>query len=255
MNVTLVGSGNVAFVLSKLLVSAGHSICEVLGRNAETVNSIFRLTGAKVTLNFSDAGKETDLCILAVSDSAIGPVADQLNLKQQLIVHTSGAMSKEVLNKFSNYGVLYPLQSLRKEMETLPAIPFFIDANSVQNKDTLQQLALSTGNTVQVASDEERLRYHIAAVLCSNFTNHLYTLTQQFCDEEKIMFSALLPLINETALRLSYFQAAQMQTGPAIRHDELTIQKHLEVLQSYPHIDKLYRLLTQSIQNFSKKNI
>lgn len=253
MNVTLVGSGNVAFVLSKLLVSTGHSVSEVLGRNAKTVNSISQLTGAKVKLNFSDINKEADLCLLAVSDTAIADVANQLPATDQLVVHTSGATSKLVLHRFANYGVLYPLQSLRKEIKEVPVIPFFVDSNNTKNINLLQQLVASTGNTVQVADDEKRLRYHVAAVLCSNFTNHLYAITQQFCNEEKIAFDALLPLITETAARLSYFPAAQMQTGPAIRHDELTIEKHLEVLHSYPNIGKLYRVLTESIQVFTKR--
>ena len=252
MNVTLVGSGNVAFVLSKLLVSAGHSISKVLGRNAETVNSISRLTGAKVKLNFSDAGKETDLCVLAVSDASIGDVASQLSVQSHLVIHTSGATSKEILNRFDNYGVLYPLQSLRREMETIPTIPFLIDASNNRNTDMLQQLVLSTGNTAQVASDAERLRYHIAAVLCSNFTNYLYAVTQAFCKKEKIVFNSLLPLIEETALRLHYFPAAEMQTGPAIRHDEPTLNRHLEVLQQYPDTARLYHLLTEGIQQISK---
>ena len=135
-------------------------------------------------------------------------------------------------------------------MNRIPAIPFFIDANADKNINTLRQLALSTGNTVTVASDEERFKLHLAAVLSSNFANHLYALTEAFCSNENIDFLNLLPLIKETADRLSFFRAAQMQTGPAIRHDEVTIQRHLQVLQSYPDLSKIYALLTESIQSF-----
>ena len=253
MNVTLVGSGNVAFVLSKLLVSAGHSIGEVIGRNAETVNSISRLTGAKVSPNFSHLSQDTDLCILAVSDDAIVEIANALTLKNQLVVHTSGATSASVLYRFANHGVLYPLQSLRKETVVLPSIPFLIDASNKPGFSLLQQLVFSTGNTAQAANDEQRLRYHLAAVFCSNFTNHLYAVAQQFCNEERIVFDELLPVIRETASRLTSYPAAQMQTGPAIRRDELTIAKHLAVLQPYPNTTALYRLLTQSIQHYQEQ--
>ena len=252
MDVTLVGSGNVAFVLGKLLISAGHSIKEVFGRNTETLNSISRLTGAKIKRNFSDVDKKTGICIIAVSDSSIAGVAEQIEAGDKLVVHTSGAVSKEALSRFANYGVLYPLQSLRKEMDIIPPIPFFIDANFEENILLLQQAAASTGNVVSRAGDDERLRYHIAAVLSSNFTNHLYAVTQRFCEAENISFANLLPLINETAQRLHYFPAEQMQTGPAVRNDENTIQLHLQALKPYPDIESLYRLLSKSIQPFSK---
>ena len=37
-------------------------------------------------------------------------------------------------------------------------------------------------------------------------------------------------------------------TGPAIRHDQETIKKHIELLKEHPHIQKIYQLLTESIQ-------
>ena len=253
MNVIMVGTGNVAVVVSRLLVAAGHSIVEVYGRNKINAEPISGLTGAKVVTDFSQMNKEADVCVLAVSDAAIAQVSNQLDVDEMLVVHTSGATSKDVLNCFINYGVLYPLQSLRKEREQIPPIPFLVDANAKNNIYTLQQLVISTGNEATMADDNERLHFHIAAVLCSNFTNHLYALADNFCKKESIDFKKILPLIKETGDRLQYFPAAQMQTGPAIRHDELTIQKHLIMLQAYPELNNLYRLLTADIQAFSNR--
>ncbi len=250
MNLTLVGSGNVAFVFSKLLVAAGHSIEEVVGRNTEAVSLISHSTGAKVKFNLSDLSGKSDIIVIAVSDAVIADVASQIHPSNSLVVHTSGATSIEVLKRFKRRGVLYPLQSLRKETKDLPPIPFFIDANNGSDIELLQHLVLSTYNKVTVANDAERLKYHVAAVFTSNFTNHLYTLAQYFCNAEKMAFENLLPLIDETARRLNYYPAAQMQTGPAIRHDETTIDKHLQILQSYPALAEVYRSLTQSIQQF-----
>ncbi len=252
MKVIMMGTGNVAVVLSQLLVAAGHFIVEVHGRNPVGLNYISQLTGAESKTNFLLAGCTADICILAVSDSAISQIANQLESTKMLVVHTSGTTSKTILNRFKNYGVLYPLQSLRKEMKQLPDIPFFVDANTEKNLTIINELASSTGNKVAFASDEERLKLHIAAVLCSNFTNHLYALTQSYCEDEHISFENLLPLIKETANRLDFFPAAQLQTGPAIRHDEHTIHRHLEVLQTHPHIKQIYQMLTESIQRFAK---
>ena len=251
MDITLVGTGNVAFALARLLVASGHSVIDVCGRNLERLQQISALTGAIVKTNLRDINKGSDVCLLAVADAAIEEVAAQINIDTTLVVHTSGATSKMLLKRFSGYGVLYPLQSLRKEMIHLPSIPFFIDANNENNVDILRKLATSTGNTATIAGDEERLKLHLAAVLCSNFTNHLYALTEAFCKKENIDFANLLPLIRETSERLLLFPAARLQTGPAIRHDDNTIQRHLQVLQSYPQLSSLYHQLTSSIQTFA----
>ncbi len=251
MNVVLIGTGNVAVVLSRLLISAGHSLIEVIGRDTAR-HQIFKFTGGEFKTNYSTISSDADLCIIAISDNAISEMADRLPSTKALVVHTSGATSKEVLNHFENYGVLYPLQSLRKEMKDIPPVPFFIDANTDKNQELLSGLVQSTANTVSIANDEQRLLYHLAAVLCSNFTNHLYTLTEAFCKRENIDFKNLLPLIDETAQRLRYFSPSQMQTGPAIRHDGITIQRHLNVLRRLPRLQNLYHKITESIQNFGK---
>ena len=252
MKITIVGAGNVALVLGKLFKQANHAIVGVYGRNTTALNEMSRILQAEVIQDSEQIKDDTDVCLIAVSDSSIETVAQQLNLSKILVVHTSGATSKEVLNRFKNYGVLYPLQSLRKEMQYIPPIPFFVDANTKENVDLLRQLASSTGNEVNIANDDQRLQLHLAAVLCSNFTNHLYALTQDFCAKTNLSFQLLYPLIKETAERLQWLPAAQLQTGPAIRHDDVTIQRHLHLLQSYPQLHQLYEIFTQSIQGFSK---
>ncbi|MDQ2752092.1 MAG: DUF2520 domain-containing protein, partial [Bacteroidota bacterium] len=210
-----------------------------------------QILNAEAVSDIKQIKTSIDLCLIAVADSAIETVAKQLNMSKTLVVHTSGATSKEVLNRFQNYGVLYPLQSIRKEMQYIPPVPFLVDANTIENTHILQHLASSTGNEVNTASDEQRLQLHLAAVFCSNFTNHLYALTQEYCAKQNVSFPLLYPLIKETAERLQWFGAAELQTGPAIRHDGNTIERHLQLLQSYPHLHNLYQIFTKSIQDFS----
>ena len=84
--------------------------------------------------------------------------------------------------------------------------------------------------------------------MVNNFTNHLYALVENYCKEEGLDFYLLLPLITETAARLQDLPAAKTQTGPAVRNDTLTIEKHLELLKKYPQLKRMYTLFTESIQ-------
>ena len=195
--------------------------------------------------------KEADIYLIAISDDGLTGLEDKISLGNKLVVHTAGSVSKDILKRLSkNYGVIYPLQSLRKEVKELPVIPLLVDGNTEDNLTLIYDFALTISTNVSIAGDTTRLKLHIAAVLVSNFTNHLYALAAYYCKSEQIDFQLLLPLIQENADRLNYFPAGEMQTGPAIRNDKLTIERHLKLLDKYALISQMYKLLTENIQEF-----
>lgn len=248
MKVVIIGSGNVATVLGKLIFKAGHEIIQIAGRNKTEVSLLADEFNASAETNLHNIFPDADIYIIAVSDDAVKKVAESLQLNNKLIVHTSGSLSKNILKKVSkNYGVIYPLQSLQKEIKQFLKIPWLIDGSSKNTINTLIDFAQTLSSIVQTANDEQRLKLHIAAVISSNFTNHLYALAETFCANENISFLTLLPLIEETTNRLKNYPSSQMQTGPAFRGDIITIKKHLRVLKNYPEIKKIYKQLSESI--------
>lgn len=251
MKVVIIGSGNVATVLGRLIKSTGHYIIEVVSQNLHHAQVLADELKCKANDEFNTVTKEADLYVLAVSDDSIKEVIRFLKLEQKIIVHTSGSVSKDILQTASrNYGVLYPLQSLRKEAIHIPAIPFLVDGNNDAVIKSLQAFAETISNKVAIANDEVRLKLHVAAVIVSNFTNHLYALTSDYCRQEHVDFSALSPLIEEVADRVKAYNPENMQTGPAVRGDTTTIEKHMELLAGYPQLQKVYGEVTRSIQKF-----
>ncbi|MBL0307494.1 MAG: DUF2520 domain-containing protein [Chitinophagaceae bacterium] len=250
MDIVIIGSGNVAAVLGRKFKAAGHTILQIYSRNAAAASELAyewdtESTNYKITIN-----KNADIYIIAVSDDAIDDVTADLKLPGKIVVHTAASVPKEVLkNVTTHYGVFYPLQSLRKEMKSLPDTPIFYDGSDELTKRKLESLAKSIlREKVTEAGDEVRLKLHIAAVVVSNFTNHLYALAEAFCRKEGLDFKQLLPLIEETALRIKDVSPHEAQTGPAARHDKETIQKHLELLKNHPQLKNIYLLLSESIQ-------
>lgn len=71
----------------------------------------------------------------------------------------------------------------------------------------------------------------------------------QLLQEEGIPFSILQTLIQTTAQKLQTHSPAQAQTGPALRGDLPTIERHLAFLsQKKPALlSLLYTLMTESI--------
>ena len=113
---------------------------------------------------------------------------------------------------------------------------------------TLLAFTKSFTDTVFRANDAKRIKLHLSAVLVSNFTNHLYTLAEDYCHKESLDFSLLLPLIQETGNRIITNSPRMVQTGPAKRGDNTTINNHLHLLKANPKLHKIYQLLSDSIK-------
>jgi predicted short-subunit dehydrogenase-like oxidoreductase (DUF2520 family) len=249
LRIVIIGTGNVATILGKRFLAADHEIVQVCGRNPLHAEELADLLSASFTTDWKQPDPNADLYVVAVSDTAVAAIAAELRLKNKLVVHTAGAVSKDVLSSCSqNYGVLYPLQSLRSELNELPDLPFLVDGNTGDDLALITEFANSISHQVQQAGDEQRLKLHVAAVMVSNFTNHLYALAKAYCLHEKVDFNMLLPLITAVADRLHEYEPAAVQTGPAVRNDEATIQKHLALLQQHPSMKVMYTLFTDSIR-------
>jgi len=248
MQIVIIGTGNTAAVLGRKLKAAGHDIVQVFGRDTSAASQLAYELDTESTNYWNIVYKNADIYILAVSDIAIEEVLKELQLPGKTIVHTAASVSKDVLKDSArHFGVFYPLQSLKKEMGHLPDIPIIIDASDKATLHELENLASSISDKVIEAGDGERLKLHLAAVICNNFVNHLYALAESYCKKEGIDFKLLHPLIEETAARLKEIPPSQSQTGPALRNDRTTIEKHLQLLNNHPQLKKIYEVLTESI--------
>lgn len=251
MDIVIIGSGNVAAVLGRKFKAAGHQIIQVVSRNMTTASALAYEWDTESTNYMSLLNKNADVYLIAVQDNAIKEVISDLRLPGKVIAHTAGSVDKDILKHVSaHYGVFYPLQSLRKETDRLPDTPVFFEGSDEKANKTLEKLAHSIAfEQVAKAGSEERLKMHVAAVIVSNFANHLYTLAEAYCKKEGLDFKQLIPLIEETASRIKEISPNQSQTGPAIRHDIETIQKHIAMLKDHPQLQKIYVILTESIEH------
>jgi predicted short-subunit dehydrogenase-like oxidoreductase (DUF2520 family) len=134
-------------------------------------------------------------------------------------------------------------------VDEIPEFSVLIDASDDHTKKILEWLAKSISNQIATINEADRLKLHVAAVICNNFTNYLYTLAEEYCSKEKLDFTLLYPLIQETADRVMQISPSKSQTGPAVRHDDSTIQEHMEILKNHPELKKVYEFLSDCIDN------
>jgi predicted short-subunit dehydrogenase-like oxidoreductase (DUF2520 family) len=249
MDIVLIGSGNVATILGRKLKAAGHHIAQVYSRNGSHANELAIRLGTSSTSYISSIERKADLMLITLRDEAILSFVKDLGRVSCVLAHTAGGLSiNELSRSADSFGVLYPLQSLRKEIQNIPPLSILVDGNRTETREYITKCAESIAGTVIPADDETRLKYHLAATLVNNFTNHLFAQTELFCKKENISFRVLQPLMEETVHRLRHVSPADAQTGPAIRGDGNTIDRHLALLEKYPSILRLYTLFTREIQ-------
>jgi len=252
MKIILIGAGNVGWHLGCRLRDCGEKVVQVFSRNLLKAKELGAEIQAASTHRLDDISPDGDLYILAVQDDAIREVAEKLaskGLNKKLIVHTSGATPMTVFaDVLERYGVFYPLQTFSKKRQPdFSGIPICLDARLEQDREDLAVLAKKISREVYQVSDEQRAVLHVAAVFVNNFTNHLFNIGHEILEKEGLPFDLLLPLIRETVGKLEDGTPAEMQTGPAVRADGSTIQRHLHFLEQYPDYQEIYRLLTESI--------
>jgi predicted short-subunit dehydrogenase-like oxidoreductase (DUF2520 family) len=246
LKVVVIGSGNVAqHLVSVFKETPQVQLVQAYARHAGSLDHL--LPREQITDSFSGL-KEADIYIIAVTDDAIAEVAALLPFSGKLVVHTSGSMGMEQLDSRNRRGVFYPLQTFSKNKPVdFRTIPLCLESEFEGDYAILEELAKAVSGSVYRINSQQRQALHVAAVFVSNFTNHLYAVGNAICTENSIPFGILRPLIQETAQKIQQLPPLQAQTGPAVRNDKKTIQKHLAFLND-ANRKAIYTLLTQSIQ-------
>jgi predicted short-subunit dehydrogenase-like oxidoreductase (DUF2520 family) len=240
--IVLIGWGNVAQHFAKSFQSLGFEIVQVITRNSKSpfpnVHSI------------SEINTSADCYFIAVPDDGLAEVAEQLPQLQGLVIHCCGSKGKEILKKQKRNGVLYPVQTFRKESEVdLMGVPFFLE--SYQISDLLEMKKWVNhwgGNAIQLSS-EEKQKIHLAAVWSMNFSNAMHVVSEKILKEMNIPFEILKPLLIQALNNALELGPKSSQTGPAVRRDE-----HILKIQSEQMQDELEKTVYLAISKLIQKN-
>jgi predicted short-subunit dehydrogenase-like oxidoreductase (DUF2520 family) len=256
MKISIIGTGNVAFHLGKRLQQQGIHIGQIIGRDAEKTRALAEEFGTAWTTDLADVSTESDLFIIAVNDDAIENVANKLSykLRNHFVVHTSGTMPSTILAPyFKQFGTVWPLQTFSiGSTPDFERIPIFINSTHEGTPQYpshfLREFAEKISPRVYELPDEDKMTLHIAAVFVNNFTNYLFKAGAEIVQKQQLPFDVLLPLIEETVNKIRTNAPTSMQTGPARRGDDATIEKHLDFLEKHtPQYALLYTVLSIGI--------
>lgn len=249
-----IGTGNIAGFLCNNLKPGIFKIIQVAGRDLVKTAKFAGQHNCSYTTSLDQISTSAGFCIIAVNDRSIPEVLEKLPSLSMPVIHTSGSTPMDIFSeKFLRKGVLYPLQSIHSSNPVPPKeIPFLLEAGSEEVMDLLEKIAGHISGQWIHADSGLRLQAHIAAVFASNFTNHMLALATDLMMGKGLEREMLFPLIRETMMRSFNTHPAKVQTGPAVRNDRNTIEKHLSMLSSLPNFQKMYTFVSDSIFEYHK---
>ena len=252
--IAIIGAGNVAYTLCKVLKNKGIVPFCVFVRNEVSAEKMRQKLNVDIVSDYEKVLK-SDFLIVAVNDDSISEVATHLVDYKGFVVHTSGTKSSGVLNGVKRYGVFYPLQTMSKEREiSFDEIPLLIYANSDEDLAKLRAFAELLSSKVFECDDDQRKAIHLAAVFVSNFTNVMLGIGDKLLKDKGLSLEIMRPLVKEMIEKSFEISPENALTGPARRGDLATVRAHEKMLEDYPKEQEIYRILTNYILEKYQKN-
>ncbi len=249
LRISFIGAGRVAGALCRNLFNKGCKIDSIITRTITRGPDLAAICDAHW---YSDLSREikSDIIIVSVQDSHLQEVLNTLKCDDNTVVaHTAGSFGMEVFPPdLKHKGVLYPLQTFTEGRNIdFSSLPLLIEASDKHAATLIERTASLTGGSVSFSDAVTRRKLHVAAVFACNFTNHMFTISKKLAEEAGTDFDILKPLILETVSKAVENDPENSQTGPAVRGDVLTMEKHMELLRKYPGIEEIYSIISGSI--------
>jgi predicted short-subunit dehydrogenase-like oxidoreductase (DUF2520 family) len=260
--VSIIGAGRMGSTLGQALKQLGYSIELVVTRHAASARHAAKLLKAEgidlTQLGLSgESGRErllgTNFLLLSTPDDVLETVASQLattfeaqtrNGKRPrgIALHTSGALSSEVLEPLRNAGFavasLHPLISIadaKSNRKTFRGAFFCVEGDPAAVRVARAIVRELGGNSFTIDAKSKAL-YHAAAVMSSGHVVAIFDLAVEmlkYCGlRERRARQVLLPLLESTTANLASKDPARALTGPFARGDSATAKKHVAALKA-----------------------
>jgi predicted short-subunit dehydrogenase-like oxidoreductase (DUF2520 family) len=265
--VSIVGLGRVGQALAGALGTAGYHLDALVVKEVAQIPSRQSLFPKAAALHAGQLEQlpASDLILITTPDDAIAGIAEMIALfhktsGRQVVLHTSGALSSEVLQPLKTAGFftgsMHPLVSVGYPPDGAAALQgaFYCLEGDESAVETAQQIVRDFGGESFHVNTESKALYHAAAVIASPHLVALFDLVLELFRltgvEQNVAYKILLGLVDSTVTNLhardddgAYRGAARALTGTFARGDVGTVELHLKALRQHKEALAIYKLL------------
>lgn len=269
LSVSIIGAGRLGTALAIALDKAGHSIKLIVARHAASAKLASKLTGGhglglsakqfrKLAGKQRELLEQSSLILIATPDDVIASIAEELAALlrfrtgpagEQVALHTSGALTSNVLQPLRNLGIpvgaLHPLVSISEAKTGADCLTqsFF----SVEGDDAAtrvgKRIVRDLGAQAFTIAASAKPLYHAAALMASPNLTALVDIALEMLKRCGLTANqsqkVLLPLIRSTIDNLATADPSRSLTGTFKRGDVATVQKHVDAISSQKLFDAL----------------
>lgn len=218
----VIGRGRLGTALTDALRRAGHDVQGPLGRGAD--------------------GAGAGAALLCVPDAEIAAAA-RLVAPGRLVGHCSGATGLEPLAPHEAFS-LHPLMTVTERGADFRGAGAAVDGTSERARGYAEALAVTLGMwPVQIAG-EDRVAYHAAASIASNFLVTVEAAAEELAATVGVDRQLLVPLVRAAVENWATLGPERALTGPVARGDEDTVAaQRAAVLDRAPALIGLFDAL------------
>lgn len=272
MNITvnIIGTGNLGKTIGRLIVTNRLAkIQGVFNRTPRHSTQGLQFIGEGTLYTDIISLPKSDIVLIATPDDAVSEVC--LNLLQNknikpgcIIIHCSGSLKSDVLLPLKQIGCyiasIHPMHSFANPEISIEqyAGTFCAVEGDKEATDVVAELFNSIGSETYFINKDKKLLYHAAGVFASNY---LVTLSQQslLClqgagVEQEMAMKIIINIMKGTVSNLEKTMSPKSSlTGPIQRGDNVTVENHLNALDS-PKQKELYAILGQATLSLTNLN-
>jgi predicted short-subunit dehydrogenase-like oxidoreductase (DUF2520 family) len=268
LSIGFIGAGRVGITLGRYFFAKNQKIAGYYSKTYSNTRQAAEFTQSTACRSVEEILNQSEIVFITVPDSNIYEVYLQLknyDLRNKILCHCSGALSADIFNDIYALGAygfsVHPVFAIDDKTESYKDMPnaFFTIEGSNEKMYVIENLLQELGNNYQIIEANQKQQYHTALVMASNLAIGLYHMSAKLLEDcgfdEEAVQNALSPLYLYNAVNLSKKGCCQALTGPIDRNDLSTVQKHINVLESFGNEEYLstYNALSRELIKIAKQ--
>jgi predicted short-subunit dehydrogenase-like oxidoreductase (DUF2520 family) len=264
-DVSIIGAGRLGTSLGHALLKKGYKIKALSCRTISSAEESRKIIGEGIaSIDNVQTARVGEIVFLCLPDEEIAKVTrviagSDINWSKKYVFHCSGLIPSKVLKPLRAKGALtasiHPIQSFaqKKSPPTQFENIYFGLEGCAEALVLSAKIVRKLGGHSLILKPEDKALYHAACSTASNLFVVLLemavSLLKQINLQEEKALQILLPLVKGTLHNVKKFNIRTSLTGPVIRGDKESIQKHIEALRNFPPYYETYiRLAAQALE-------
>jgi predicted short-subunit dehydrogenase-like oxidoreductase (DUF2520 family) len=252
-----IGAGKLGCSLGKYMSNKGLKLSGYYSKTNASAQFASKFTKSRAYETSLELVESSDVIFLTVPDDSIEAAWEAAsmgqNIEGKIFCHTSGVKSSLIFGGIEKLGAypssLHPLMAIPDKENSYPLLEkaIFTVEGQGEARELLSRIISSMGNQVFPILSNQKILYHLAAVLVSNCCVALAQMGSDLFDSIGLQRAVpgLFGLMLNNVKSVSTLGPQSALTGPVERGDSGTIEAHLNSI--FGEDKEIYALLAKRL--------